>query len=235
MKIGFATGVFYRLFNGELDGFSKENLKRLGFGNAIELHCRNKESIEYLANKVDKDLVKDFEVVSMHAPSFEYQNNQEHNQLFENIRKITQKFNLNNIVVHPDKVKDWTLFDSFLDLPFSIENLDERQAVFNTPQKLAKIFNKYDFKFTFDLQHAFVNDKTMKLAKEFHQAFRDRLTEYHISAYQEKILHVPLFKFDQDIIINSLENKEAPIIIESTFDKFGDQKKEIEYIKNKFK
>ena len=81
-----------------------------------------------------------------------------------------------------------------------------------------------------DLQHCFVNDPSMQLAKDLHKAFGDRLVQYHISGYHPEYLHYPLYKTQQDIIIASMERKDLPIIVESTFEAKEELSKELPYI-----
>jgi hypothetical protein len=75
----------------------------------------------------------------------------------------------------------------------------------------------------------------MKLAFDFQEKFKERIVEYHIAGNGEEFLHYPLFKTKQDEIITSLQYPNIPIIIESTFDKIGEQEEELEYIKRKIK
>jgi hypothetical protein len=110
--------------------------------------------------------------------------------------------------------------------------MDDRKTSFRWVEDIKKILYEYPhFNFTLDLQHCFVNDPTMQLAKDFHEAFWDRLVEYHISWHHPEHLHHPLYLTKQDQIIQALENPNIPIIIESGFDEKDWLEKEIQYIK----
>jgi hypothetical protein len=40
------------------------------------------------------------------------------------MRILIKKIDLKNIVIHPDQVEDFSIFEKFKDLPLSIENMD---------------------------------------------------------------------------------------------------------------
>jgi len=98
---------------------------------------------------------------------------------------------------------------------------------------IQSILDKYNFGLTLDLQHCFVNDPTMKLAQDLQMKFHGRIVEYHISGFEEKAPHYPLYETRQDIIIESLIYKTIPIIIESVFDICGDEQDELRYIQKR--
>jgi hypothetical protein len=109
--------------------------------------------------------------------------------------------------------------------------MDERKKMWQTVKDIWKILEQNpNFWLTLDLQHCFVNDPSMKLAYDFHKTFWNKIVQYHIAWYDKQYLHYPLFKTKQNNIIQALQKKDIPIIIESTFDEKSDLKKEIEYI-----
>jgi len=235
MIIGFGNGDFFRLYSDDKERFSQKYIdlfKANNLANAIELHCSDEECIDHLLLADNIDLSY-FKFVSLHAPNFQYQKNDISIRILSKLVEMHKKYNLQNIVFHVDKVKDWDVFLDYNMLPISIENLDERKESGRSIDDIKSILEKYDFKLTLDLQHCFVNDRTMTLAIKFQELYKERIVEYHISGYEEELLHYPLFKTLQNEIIYSLKFKNIPIIIESTFDKIGEQETELEYIKQR--
>lgn len=234
MTIGFGNGDFYRIQNDPLERYSEKYLDIYATenANAIELNCLDEKHADYLLNN-DLNLSK-FDYVSIHGPScITFSDNDQSNRILLKFQNITKKYKIKNILFHADTIKDWSVFTKYSNLPISIENMDDRKKFGQTVDEVLPNLEKYDLNLTLDLQHCFVNDPTMKLAQEFHKKCYDRIVQYHISGFDEELLHYPLFKTKQDIIIESLEKKEIPIIIESTFDQVGEHEKELTYIKNK--
>ena len=231
MVIGFNNGVFYRL---GFDRLSEKiiNAFRINNVNAIEFSCINEKIIDNLLNASPKDY-KCFEYISVHAPDINYGINEISHRILKKIKKISRLFNVQNIIIHPDVVDDWSIFNDYNSLPISIENMDERKKFGKTVSDIKTLLNKYNFGFTLDLQHCFVNDNKMKLAEDFQELFKSRIVEYHISGYDKNLSHHPLYKTKQDIIIKSLKRNDIPIIIESNFDQLDDIKHELAYIKDK--
>ncbi|MFH1030494.1 MAG: hypothetical protein V1770_04510 [bacterium] len=231
MSIGFCNGIFYRIKNS-LGRFSRETIKRCKIGNAIELHLADEGMVDYLLEHQNTDL-SGFSFISIHAPCIEYKNNNQSKEILEKLNQICLDRKIVNVVFHTDLIIDWDIFNKYRDIPISIENVDERGKNGRFVKDIKPILDKYNFGLTLDLQHCFCNDRTMGLAKEFQEIFKDKIVEYHISGFDEKLLHYPLFKTRQDEIIKSLKYKDIPIIIESTFDDINEQLEELEYIKDR--
>lgn len=201
--------------------------------NAVELHCRSEKAIDYLLESSQID-VSQFVFCSLHAPaSFPFSQDEPSRKMLSKLQFLTEKYGLKNIVVHSDTVLDWKIFSSFPDLPLSIENSDERKQFGKSVSDIASVLHAFDLKLTLDLQHCFVNDRSMALALDFRREFADRIVEYHISGYDSRYLHYPLFRTRQDIIIESLSVATIPIIIESGFDEFGEHVAELAYIRER--
>ncbi|MFC1608943.1 hypothetical protein ACFL2R_01675 [Patescibacteria group bacterium] len=234
MKIGFGTGDFYRINTTSSERFSKEfiNHFKAGQANAIELACIDESLIDHLIRSDDVDLSA-FKYVSIHTPDPDQ--NIDPKTLLKKLAIIHKKFNIQNVVFHADSPMDWNILKKYPDLPISIENMDITKDFGKTIEEINSILSEYDFKLNLDLQHCFTNDESMNLALEFQKEFKGRIAEYHISGFEEKLFHYPLFKTRQDQIIHSLQNTNIPIIIESTFDEIGEHEKEIAYIKNTIK
>ncbi len=237
MIIGFASGNFYELIEKEEVSFSSLNInyfKAEGLASAIELHCPNEDTINYLLQKEDIDL-SFFSYISVHAPSLLDKKKEEVKRILNKLRELKEKHKIKNFVFHIERGVDWSIFSNYLDLPVSIENMDDKKDVGKNIEDIEKILKSHPFNLTLDLQHCFTNDKSMKLAIDIQEVFKERITEYHISGFEEEVLHYPLFKTNQNIIIESLLCKDIPIIIESCFKERGEETKEIRYIKERLK
>jgi hypothetical protein len=232
MIIGFATGNFYELTEKEEDSFSSLNINCFKAGelaNAIELHCPNEEIVDYLLQKEDLDL-SSFSYISVHAPSLADKKEEGVKMILNKLRDLKERYKIENFVFHIEKKVDWSIFSEYLDLPVSIENMDNEKNTGKNIKDIEKILKNYPFNLTLDLQHCFTNDRSMKLAMDIQKIFKEKIVEYHVSGFEEEVLHYPLFKTNQNIIIESLLYKDIPIIIESCFKKRGEEVKEIRYI-----
>lgn len=171
---------------------------------------------------------------SIHIPvRHKYQDDTLSHNILKTIDMVCKNLPINNIVIHPDTVIDWSIFQEYSHLPWSVENMDERKQSGRSVEDIKKILEENPYLwFTLDLQHCFTNDPTMQLAKDFHKVLWHKIVEYHISWYHPEYLHYPLFKTQQDEIIKNLEKREVPIIIESSFDNQDELAKEIAYIKS---
>jgi hypothetical protein len=185
------------------------------------LHC----------NISEKTIKNNFSYCSIHAPAHKYQKDDSSYKILNYLDNLCQELPIKNIVIHPDEVIDRSVFAKYPNIPLSIENMDERKKSCQWVEDLNKIFKENpQIKFTLDLQHAFVNDPTMQLAKDLHKEFKDRLIEYHISWHHKELLHYPLFKTKQIEIINAVERLDIPLIIESCYDNKNELEQEIKYI-----
>ncbi len=232
MTIGFGNGDFYRLHHHDWNRFSDEYLELYtagGLAKALEFHCRSEQDLDYLIRATDLNLTP-FDYISLHAPAHAYQKDENSRSLLDKLSLIAQKYSLKNIVFHVDLVRDWDVFLDYKLLPISIENMDDRKTSGRSLEDIKAILDKYDFNLTLDLQHCFVNDRSLRLAEQFQDEYPSKIVEYHLSGYDESLLHYPLFKTKQDQIINCLRYTDKPIIIESTFDKIGEHESELEYI-----
>jgi hypothetical protein len=232
LKIWWSSGDFYRVSDQRNTDEQCAKYFSLPETNALEIMFYNAKNLDH---EISKEMIeKSFSHCSIHAPTrHSYQHDEESHRIFKAIEQVCLLLPIKNIVIHPDNVVDWTFFEQYKHLPLSIENMDERKKSFKSVEDVKNILDRFPyFWLTLDLQHCFVNDVTMQLAKDFHREVWHKIVEYHIAGYHPQLLHYPLFKTHQDIIITALEKPEIPIIIESTFDEEGELAKEIAYIKN---
>lgn len=230
MLLGFSDGALHKNFTNRLDRYSPNYINSYFF-NALEIHCQNEKTMDYIIYKLDKKLYVKFKYLSLHAPEF-YKKSEKNVTLLKKIRLIYNKLKIKNIVIHPNNLFDWDILDKFNDLPLSIENMDNDKKSFKFASDFEKIVYKKKLNITLDLNHAHTNDFSLNLAKIFHKKFKDKIVEYHISGYNKKEKHIPLFKSQQLEILKSLKFKNLPIIIESSFENFSSLKKEYLFIKN---
>ncbi|MGM0629414.1 MAG: hypothetical protein ACQESA_03230 [Patescibacteria group bacterium] len=226
--VGFSDGTLNKLFSNEADRYKNIYLQDYFF-DAIEIHCSSEKTMDFIINDLDVNLYSKFRYISMHAPSF-YSENKDNIRLLQRLREIHKKFNLVNIVVHPDQINDWHILGNFRDLPLSVENMDSDKDSFKTAIDFEDLIYQMDVNITLDLNHIYDNDQGMFLAKEFHEKFSDKIVEYHLSGYDPIKKHVSLAKSKQMEIINALSFKEVPIIIESELDSIDSMVQEYDFI-----
>lgn len=234
-KIGFSTGSCYKLFDNTFSAHSIKAIQNIS-SQSIELLVHNLNEFEKVFS-IPEEILGQFGYISIHAPSkIVYGNNRETNILLKNLRKAVERYRVETVVLHPTSVEDWSIFENCRDIPFALENMDERKAFGQTPKDLNDILIDNNFNFVLDLQHIYVNDESMQLAEEFVDKFKEKLVEIHISAYDEKWIHYMLNKNNQKIIVQKLkevlERKNVPVIIESTLESKDDLLKEFTYINN---
>jgi len=230
MIIGLNNGGFYRLTKNRISDNILDKIIKTG-ANAIEFTCVNIKMVDDLFSlKMPKNKIKFF---SIHAPITEYKVDNDTRGLLNKFDQITKKLDINNIIIHADNIKDNQIFKSFAHLPLSVENSDNRKDFGKRVNDIKLLLDNSDLKLTLDLQHCYVNDKTMQLADDFYKEFCDKIVEFHVSGYDKEFNHYTLFKTNQDIIIDFLKEKNIPIILESTYDKYSEAKIELNYVKNK--
>jgi hypothetical protein len=231
MLLGFSDGVMHKKFINKLDRYKTCYLDKYFF-NSIEMHCVDESIMDFIINDLNKKLYSKFKYISLHTPSF-YKENEKNIVLLKKIKQIYKKFDIKNIVIHPNQITNWDILDNFLDLPLSIENMDSDKHNFTNINDFTEIIYKKNLKITLDLNHIYDNDKSLKLAEAFQNKFKKEIVEYHVSGYNKKDKHVPIFKTKQVEILKTLKFKNLPVIIESDFNNFLSIRKEYNFI-NKY-
>lgn len=203
-KIGFSTGCLHRtkLTMAEKIAF----FKSVG-AEAIELCFAS--LAELINNAPSISILKKSASISIHAPwDIRYGPNPQSNEALKKIKELCKLLPISGIVVHPHKVDDFLRLES-LNLPFLLENLDNRGKTFGTlPEHFEKLKRDYDFGFLLDVQHAYTHDPSMSLTKELLDAMGDRLKEMHVSGCTRELRHAPVHLAEnKDAIIKILELK----------------------------
>lgn len=229
MLLGFSSGTAYK----NIPSTSEEIVDAcLEIGcNAIEIFAANNKELLMLKENIDKIKKKlgNFDYVSLHSPcgKLSYKNNEKTYDILQVLQEAYDKFNCKSLVVHPNNVKEWSVFDDF-SFTIAIENLSNDVPFFNVDQ-LNRLFIKHPkFKMVLDVSHAYKNDPNFKLTKELINNFSDRIVHIHLSGHE--IMHEPLFKTKQIKIIKNIP-KNLPIILEGDCQTIENMKREYLYVK----
>lgn len=207
MNIGFSTGTI------ALGDYKKgiALLKKYEI-DCIELSAlREAEFITFIAHFEELDL-SDFEYISFHAPS--KLSSLSEKELIEGLNLIAKK--LWPIVVHPDIIQDFKLWQSLGD-KLCIENMDKRKPIGRTAKDLDSLFAKLPkAKFCFDIAHARQVDPTMIEAKRMIHQFERRIQQIHLSHVNSNNGHEPL-NIESIVSYKSIWHAmpNVPIILES--------------------
>jgi len=230
-KIGFSTGCLYKNMN-PISKRAVEMIVSTGC-NIIELGAGEKSRI-YELSSIDKSDLSQFEYVSLHAPDdLIYDNNEETLEILKKISENHARLNFDCVVIHPDAVADWSVFDVF-DLPIAFENVDEWKDFGKSAQDIKKVFGFGDYGMICDLTHAHTIDSSTKLARDLQKEFTERICHIHLSGYHcfggDSQKHYPLYLTKQRELLDAVI-LDRPIVIESVLPKCieGD---EVEYMKD---
>lgn len=217
--IGFSTGILYGLdltLDQKIDQLSQKwaNAIELGFG-------KFEEFPEYNLGEETKDkLLQNFSSISLHAPwkGITYGDNSETKQILANLEKRTKELAISGIVIHPDTVENFGILDTSC-LPFCIENMDLRKSFGTHPEHFQELIDRYKFWLVLDVQHAYEQDPSMNLAKEFIITMGDRLKHMHVSWCSALQGHVPTYKADNQQAIAGILAMKIPVpkILEGVF------------------
>lgn len=227
MILGFSSGCLWKTH----DRMAKETFdvfRKLGC-NALEIMYYDVESVSRLA-EISLDDLQGFEHISLHAPLLQEVPAQDLEGVLRQIEAAQKRIGFVYVVIHPDKSIDWKTLSKFA-ISFAVENMDNRKEAYRNVFDLQELFAQFDVKMVLDLNHCFVNDSTMQLAKEFVEAFSDRIAGIHLSGFET--FHDPLYKTQQQEILDAVFSKNIPIIIESGCETELDVEKEYLYVKNK--
>ncbi len=224
MLIGFTTGKTDKLsFEQKVKIFHDVGCT------AIELSILDVNNIPEVLAGLPLFTQYPFLYYSVHAPArdFTFRNDERTTYVLDSIQKMHDALGLSTIVVHPDKIEDWNVFDAY-HLPFALENMDHRKNIGQTVENLKELFQKMNVPMVLDVNHCYANDPTMQLATDMDIAFHDRIIEVQLSGFDT--LHDPLYKTKQTAIIDAIPDKTLPIIIESPSDSIEEINAEYTYI-----
>lgn len=230
--IGFTSGFNYRDIHP-----AKPEVFRLirSIGcRAVEIGCiggYTDGSLEGLSKLRLSDF-DGFEHISIHAPTKvkPYGDDEETRKMLAVIEKAYKDLNARLVVIHPNKVADWKVFDEY-GFRVAVENMDQRGSTYRTVDDFLPFFRDHDYSFVLDIAHCWANDHSLKLARDLYNNFRGRLCEVHLSGYDE--YHRPLKSTGQTEIIRAVPpDTDVPIILESICNGFEAARAEFEFVKN---
>lgn len=200
--------------------------------NAIEINLGRIDDVERyerMKNLTAEELAP-FEHVSLHAPvgKISYGKNDVAKRVLDDIQGMYERLRFKHAVVHPHMVEDWSVFKNY-SFPVATENMDDKKEVGRTVESLKEVFSKADILMVLDLNHCYVNDRTIQLAADMYAEFKDRVVQIHLSGF--KTFHEPLCQTKQVEIIEAIPNKDLPIILESSVTSEEEVRAEYEYVK----
>jgi hypothetical protein len=210
IKLGFSTGALYKTHS------TKDALRlyrELKY-NVVELGFMKPEEIGgYRLDEISENDLVGFRYVSLHAPNIDYACNAETERIFKEIENINILRKLDLVVFHPDRISDFAVFEN-VNFNIAFENMDNRKRSFRTAEELGRVLSYNEaYKMVLDVNHVYSIDPTMKLAKDFYSQLGDRIGQIHLSGYVTG--HEPLYVTKQINIIESIQNLNVPIILES--------------------
>ncbi|MFA4930807.1 MAG: hypothetical protein WC570_03030 [Patescibacteria group bacterium] len=222
-QIGFSHGVLHQVL--EVYSAKAINTYKSCSTSVLEICINKVDEVKKL--NIIPPLVDNVRRKSIHLPSDTiYRNDETTKKLLQEIISFYHTIGSELILVHPDLVKDWRVFDSY-PANWAIENMDNQKQSYKTSTEIENFFTQHpNWKFVLDLNHCFSNDDTMKLADELIKKCQNQIAEIHLSGHT----HEPVFKTKQNIILDYCQKLAVPIVIESTFNNINEVKKEYEYI-----
>lgn len=180
MVYGFSTGS---LAKGDFrTGIAMVNGVKV---DAIELSALRCSELPNLINELDKLSLARFRYISVHAPSkFESLNEPDVLGLLKPI--FARGW---NVVVHPDVINDWNLWDQF-GAQVCIENMDVRKPIGRNADELKVIFDRLPkASLCFDVGHVRQVDPTMYEARRILSHFGNRIRQVHVSTVTTRSRH----------------------------------------------
>lgn len=230
MILGFNTGKL-----NNLSVIEKINLfKEIGC-NAIEFSVINFNDFDLIKKDIAKINPNDFSYRSLHGAlkigeeKIMYRDDQFSRDILKKTQWLCEALKIELVVMHPDRVEDWSVFKNY-NIPIAVENMDRNKTMGKTVGDLKNIFSNLGVPMVLDVNHCYTIDKTMGLTKEFSDAFAARIKEIHLSGFVN--YHEMLAKTKQIEIIESIPNKNLPIIIESACITPDEFRREYEYVSN---
>lgn len=220
-------------FGPSIDGSIEEAKAAFAFSNeVVEIGFTRISKIIYAKRAIN--LISKFKYRSIHMPVLN-DNNIIHypdpsiDKWLNVIDIIITEINPHTILFHPDQVDNFNWANKKYGNRLAFENMDSRKSFGKTVEDMSKVFELCpNAKFVLDVNHAYTNDKTMKLADSFYSIFRDRLIHYHLSGFGG--FHNALCTTREDIILNGIKSFDIPIVHEGNLLANNLLKKEFKYI-----
>lgn len=188
------------------------------------------------------ELVKEFKYIELHAPAVEdlpdgsmrllrySKSNPEAIRVIDLIQQFRKKVNNDTILFHPDIVVNFDWLNEVFGESLAFENMDNKKQFGKSVEDMEKVFEySPQAGWVCDVNHIYTIDHSMKLAETFHEKFKSRLRQYHLSAYAG--FHSPFVENENEkIIMDGIKEFNVPIIHEG-----GVTKRELELIEREYK
>jgi hypothetical protein len=207
-RVGFSSGaVAYGNFRGALAILSEAKFS------CIELSALRVSELRPLIEALPQLDLSAYSYISFHAPS----NFSQEEEIWVADLLYTALPGAWPIVVHPDTIFDYSLWDKF-GSRLAVENMDRRKSIGRTVEELQAIFNLLpDASLCFDVGHARQCDPSMTEAYLILSRFAKRLVQVHVSevnsaSQHDRISHGAKLAFRQ---IAGMIPESVPLIVES--------------------
>lgn len=234
-NIGFTTGCLYW---AEIPFDKRIELYHSLGADAIELSFATpKRLLEYNLSEHSKKNIEKYAYVSIHAPwkEVKYDFDSETRNIINKLRELCCLLPVRGLVLHPDTIGHFEALNQS-GLPFLLENMDRRKSYGTRPEQFRELKRKYQFEFVLDVEHAYEQDFSMGLAKEFVSVMGDRLKHMHVSGCSESEAHVPAHRaVNKEEIAEVLKmGLNVPVILEGILseDIPDSIAKELEYVRS---
>ncbi len=207
--------------------------------NGVEITFSSKEDLyAFKLSKKNEKWLKSLDYISIHAPFKLVRKANDEKEIIKQLDLISNlydKLNAKNVIIHPNDLPKSKILNRY-NFKVSTENLPKKRniSIFD----LKKILKEYPkIGLCLDVSHAYFwsKNETGKLIK----AFKDKITQIHLSGTYRKRDHQSLRKVSDDFIlsIEPIFKLNVPIVIEEEIKiksmKF--LKEETDFIRNMFK
>ncbi len=234
-SVGFSTGDLYKTELSLDEIIERYHSTK---AEAIELNFGSKKLLlEYELKEESKEMLKDFNYLSAHAPfvESEYGYNKETEKIIKKLKELHKELNFDGIVVHPNDVEDFEALEE-TNLPFLIENMDHRKPEGKKPRYFKRLKENYSFGFILDVEHVYENDESMELGQQIIEVMGDRLKHMHVSGCRGEKNHYPAYKSEnKEEITKILEmGIDVPKILEGVIIQDTEEtiQEELDYVKS---
>jgi len=221
MQIGFSTADFYQEMK-LVNSLYLEKQLQLG-AEVIEVSVGRSATARAELMLLPENYFASFKYRFLHAPA------KVDGKIIEELVAIQNKFHFEYINFHPDQLEETTM-DILADsgLPICLENMDSRKLSCRTVIDMKQILDRYHFGMVLDLNHCYSNGGNMELVQSFWSDLGEKIRYFHLSGFIT--LHEPLFQTKQRELIDFVESKNRPVVIESMLKDVYEMEKEWRYI-----
>jgi len=237
--IGVSDGVFGPLYAQHRDCYADRNVERLlkpnptgvevtlpeyewwtGLESALEKYS-NHASVRWISLHVTKSTINSFS----NSLSFSL-------EMF----RLVKHYGVSNIVIHADLLGGIEERNMFHLLPISVENTDGATGFGSSVHDVLTAMgkeNRSDFGVTLDVQHLYGMDRLFNSLREFRYVFDGKVVEYHVSNWTDgRHSQLSRARPGESLILNSIQECGAPVVIEGACGSAHDYENEIAYVRS---